>query len=70
MGGPSSGNILVQDWYNQVQDCVYFLNISVYICYYGYWFVVSIVTLGYIKNCVHFVNSVTWMDWVVLPLVN
>ena len=24
MGGPSSGNILEQDWYNKVQDCVSF----------------------------------------------
>ena len=41
----------------------------VYICCYGYRLVVSIVTFGYIHNCVHFGCCVTLSDWIVLLLV-
>ena len=36
----------------------------VYICCYGYRFVVSIVTFGDINNCVYFGHCVTLMDWI------
>ena len=54
MGGPSSGNVLVQYCYDKVHDCVLFLQVLFTLAAMVTCLVISMDTSRYMFNCVHF----------------
>ena len=54
MGGPSSGNVLIQFCYDKVHDCVLFLQGLFTILTIVTGLVISMDTSRYMLNCVHF----------------